>query len=121
MLLPPYLQNYARFLEPSLHPDPAPWLRFAHPDPAPWLRFTHPEPAPWAVPFLVSAVGAKEAAAGAANRDAVRPVVAAVDAAIDQFLDDYCGTPPRAVPGPAALGGRDRLGPDRRGAHLSGR
>jgi hypothetical protein len=110
MLLPPYLQNYARFLEPSLHPEPAPWLRFAH-----------PEPSPWAVPFLVSAVGAKEAAAGAANRDAVQPVVAAVDAAIDQFLDDYCGTPPRAVPGPAGVGGRDRLGPDRRGAHLSGR
>jgi hypothetical protein len=45
-------------------------------------------------------VSIKESASFMSNKEAAEQVVAAVDTAVAKFLDDYCGTPPRAIPWP---------------------
>jgi hypothetical protein len=109
MWLPPYFGNYEHFVKALLHnpfpgssrsePQPQPWFFRGEPEPQPWHAF-NPDPVPWAVAFLVSAASVKETASTMANKAAAEQVVATASAAISQFLDDYCGTPPRAIPWP---------------------
>jgi hypothetical protein len=68
-------------------------------DPVPAHAGPQPDPWRWLVSVLVTAVNARVLAAtlkGAAQKEAEE----AANSAIARILDDYCGTPPKAVPWP---------------------
>jgi hypothetical protein len=86
-----------------LNPDEIPSFTVSQVTHLPEVQTGPPEMhiARWAVPFLVSAVAAKQTASAMTSKAAAKQVSAAADAAIAGFLDDYCTPPfPWPYPGP---------------------
>lgn len=107
MWVPPYFGSYEHLLKELLHnPFLGSWqggphraASFENPQPSPWLT-AQPNPAQHAVALLIAAATAKETAAAMSDKGLAKQIVASAEASIAQVMDDYCATPPKAVPWP---------------------
>ena len=108
MWVPPYFGSAEHLLKELLH---NPFLGSSHPGPHPHaLEKTGPSPDPWrsasgdivqrAVTIFLAAATAKETAAAISNKEIANQIIASSESSIVSALDDFCATPPRAIPWP---------------------
>jgi hypothetical protein len=109
MWLPPYLGSEEQLIQELLH---NPFLGSSHTPPhrlmsdrAAVRESSHPHSgggniAHHVAALLVSAATAKDTASAVGNKEAANQITTSAENAISQALDDFCGTPPRAVPWP---------------------